>query len=47
VTGFADTRARGAREVLIGADPTDAPRDFYAALGFRPACLTWGFLWTP
>lgn len=43
----ADARARGAREVLIGADPADTPKAFYAALGFRPVCLTWSFLWTP
>jgi GNAT superfamily N-acetyltransferase len=42
-----DARARGAREVLIGADPGDTPKAFYARLGFRPACLTWSWLWTP
>jgi GNAT superfamily N-acetyltransferase len=43
----ADARARGAREVLIGADPTDTPKRIYARLGFRPVCLTWSWLWTP
>ena len=43
----ADARARGAREVLIGADPADTPRTLYARLGFEPACLTWSWLWTP
>lgn len=39
-----DARARGAERVLIGADPADTPRLFYAALGFRPVCLTWSWL---
>lgn len=43
----ADARARGAREVLIGADPTDTPKELYARLGFRPVCLTWSWLRTP
>jgi GNAT superfamily N-acetyltransferase len=43
----ADARERGAREVLIGADPADTPKALYARLGFRPACLTWSWLWTP
>lgn len=43
----ADARARGAREVLIGADPTDTPMQLYARLGFEPTCLTWSWLWTP
>jgi hypothetical protein len=41
------TRARGAAQVLIGADPSDWPKRFYADLGFRPACVTWGWLRTP
>lgn len=32
----ADSRARGAGPVLIGADPGDTPKQMYAALGFRP-----------
>ncbi len=32
----ADARARGAREVVITADPTDTPMVLYAAMGFRP-----------
>ena len=38
----ADARARGAREVLIGASAgADAvPRRLYASLGFRPVCAT-------
>ena len=43
----ADARERGAEQVLIGADPTDWPKRFYAELGFRPACVTWGWLRTP
>jgi GNAT superfamily N-acetyltransferase len=43
----ADARARGAAQVLIGADPSDWPKRFYADLGFRPACVTWGWLRTP
>jgi len=33
-----DARARGAREVLIGADVDDTPKAMYAGLGFRPLC---------
>ncbi len=40
----ADARRRGARAVLIGADPTDTPMNAYAAMGFQPACLTWSWL---
>jgi len=40
----ADARERGAGAVLIGADPTDTPKQAYAALGFRPVCLTWSWL---
>lgn len=43
----ADARERGAEQVLIGADPSDWPKRFYAELGFRPACVTWGWLRTP
>jgi len=42
-----DARKRGADQVLIGADPSDWPKSFYAELGFRPACVTWGWLKTP
>ncbi|MDX1649832.1 MAG: GNAT family N-acetyltransferase [Myxococcota bacterium] len=41
-----DARAGGAREVLIGADPADTPKDLYARMGFRPVCVTWSWLWT-
>jgi GNAT superfamily N-acetyltransferase len=34
-----DTRERGARAVLIGARPSDTPKDMYAAIGFRPFCV--------
>ncbi len=40
----ADARARGAGPVLIGAGPDDTPKQLYARLGFRPTCLTWGWL---
>lgn len=33
-------RSQGADHVLIGALATDAPKRFYAALGFVPVCLT-------
>lgn len=36
----ADARARGARDVLIGADATDTPKQMYAAMGFRPLFTT-------
>lgn len=35
----ADCRARGAREVILGADPGDTPKDMYAAMGFRPFAM--------
>ena len=35
-----DARNRGAGPVLIGADPDDTPKHMYAAMGFRPFCLT-------
>jgi GNAT superfamily N-acetyltransferase len=35
-----DTRARGAGPVLIGALVNDTPKHMYAALGFRPYCVT-------
>jgi GNAT superfamily N-acetyltransferase len=31
-----DVRARGAIDVLIGADPNDAPKDMYRRMGFQP-----------
>jgi ribosomal protein S18 acetylase RimI-like enzyme len=34
-----DARARGARNVLIGARVDDTPKQMYAALGFRPVCV--------
>lgn len=40
----ADARARGADRVLIGADTDDTPKHAYAAMGFRPTCLTWNWL---
>ena len=35
-----DVRERGAGPVLIGALPNDTPMRMYAAMGFRPFCLT-------
>ncbi len=40
----ADARTRGADRVLIGAEPDDTPKHIYAAMGFEPTCLTWGWL---
>jgi GNAT superfamily N-acetyltransferase len=40
----ADTRARGAGSVVIGAEADDTPKHMYAALGFRPLCITRGWL---
>jgi len=40
----ADARARGGDAVLIGADPADSPKHYYAELGFAPTCLTTGWL---
>ncbi len=42
-----DARARGADAVLIGAAPEDTPRRMYAAMGFRPLCVTRSYLKTP
>ena len=36
-------RAKGARSVLIGADPDDSPKRLFAALGFRPLMLFRGY----
>ncbi len=35
-----DARARGAGPILIGALPNDTPKRMYAAMGFRPFCVT-------
>ena len=35
-----DARERGAEPVLIGALPNDTPMRMYAAMGFRPFCVT-------
>jgi GNAT superfamily N-acetyltransferase len=35
-----DARERGAGPVLIGALPNDTPMRMYAAMGFRPVCVT-------
>jgi GNAT superfamily N-acetyltransferase len=42
----ADARARGAGEVLIGADASDTPKQMYADLGFRPLLMMRGY-WKP
>ena len=39
VRAVTDARERGARGILIGADPDDTPMHMYAALGFRPLFL--------
>jgi len=36
----ADARARGAGPVVITADTDDTPKQMYAALGFRPFCVS-------
>jgi len=40
-------REDGADDVLIGADPSDTPMQLYAAMGFRPTCLTWSWVKAP
>jgi ribosomal protein S18 acetylase RimI-like enzyme len=40
----ADARARGARAVLITADPHDTPKRMYNAMGFRPLYLSRSYL---
>jgi len=35
----ADCRAKGARYVVIVADPTDTPKNIYSELGFRPVAV--------
>jgi len=42
-----DARERGAAEVLIAARPEDTPRLMYAAMGFRPLCVSRSYLKTP
>ena len=39
-----DARARGAESVVIGARPDDWPKRLYARLGFRPVCVSRGYL---
>lgn len=39
-----DTRTQGAGPVMIGAAVDDTPKRMYAALGFRPLCITRGWL---
>jgi GNAT superfamily N-acetyltransferase len=36
----ADARAHGAGPVIIGSDPTDTPKQMYAAMGWRPLLVT-------
>lgn len=36
----ADARARGAGPVVITAEPDDTPKQMYAAIGFRPFCVS-------
>jgi GNAT superfamily N-acetyltransferase len=36
----ADARTRGAGPVIINADPKETPKHMYAALGFRPYCVS-------
>jgi GNAT superfamily N-acetyltransferase len=36
----ADARAHGAGPVVIVADPTDTPKNIYAAMGWQPAAVT-------
>jgi GNAT superfamily N-acetyltransferase len=35
-----DARNRGARPVIINADPKDTPKQMYSAMGFRPLYIT-------
>ena len=35
----AESRRRGAKEVLIVADPDDTPKNIYARMGFRPVAV--------
>jgi GNAT superfamily N-acetyltransferase len=36
---IAQARAGGAGPIVIGADPTDTPKEIYARMGFRPVAL--------
>jgi len=36
---IADCRSRGARAMMIAADPADTPKHIYAGLGFRPVAV--------
>ncbi len=42
--GVAEARREGAGPVVIDADPKDAPKQMYAALGFRPVALAREYL---
>ena len=42
----ADTRARGAGPVALETDPSDTPKNMYAAMGFRPLSLSHEYLKT-
>lgn len=42
----ADARERGAREVLIAADPKDWPQRFYSRMGFQPLAVARAWLLT-
>jgi ribosomal protein S18 acetylase RimI-like enzyme len=35
----ADCRARGAKSVVLSCDPTDTPKQMYAAMGWRPVAI--------
>ena len=40
----AECRGAGAGPVVIAADPTDTPKQMYAAMGFRPAAIATHYL---
>ncbi len=40
----ADCRAKGAGPVVIVSDPTDTPKQMYAAMGFRPVALATSYM---
>jgi ribosomal protein S18 acetylase RimI-like enzyme len=39
-----DARAKGARDIVIVADPTDTPKNLYTRMGFRPVAVCTHYL---
>ena len=42
----ADSRVRGACTIALETDPSDTPKQMYAAMGFRPLSVSYEYLKT-